>query len=211
MTHFLYLHGFASGPGSSKARYFKERVMETGREMIVPDLNNNDFEHLTLSGQLKLIDSIAGRLEGEIVLWGSSLGGLLAALYAEQNPRVSRLILMAPAFEYLERIPSRYGEEFMKAWKADGYAEFDHYYYNEKRKLHYKIMEDAESYPDHSIKRNIPALVIHGIGDETVPYEVSLAYLKKNSRAQLLLLNSDHSLGDQLETMWGHASSFLQI
>ena len=30
MTEFIYLHGFASGPGSQKARVFKDRFKKAG-------------------------------------------------------------------------------------------------------------------------------------------------------------------------------------
>ena len=39
-----------------------------------------------------------------LVLMGSSLGGYLAALYAERHPKaVDRLVLIAPAFGFLQR------------------------------------------------------------------------------------------------------------
>ena len=53
MTRIVYLHGFASGPASSKARYFKEHLETAGARVDVPDLAAGDFEHLTISGQIK--------------------------------------------------------------------------------------------------------------------------------------------------------------
>jgi len=50
MNRILYLHGFASGPSSSKARYFRGRLEAAGAHVEVPDLAAGDFEHLTLSG-----------------------------------------------------------------------------------------------------------------------------------------------------------------
>lgn len=38
---YIYLHGFASAPSSSKAIYFKEKL--DGSKVIVPDLNQDDF------------------------------------------------------------------------------------------------------------------------------------------------------------------------
>ena len=46
---YIYLHGFASGPGSTKARFFRDRFAEAGRELRVPDLAAGDFEHLTIT------------------------------------------------------------------------------------------------------------------------------------------------------------------
>ena len=51
----IYLHGFASGPMSSKAQFFRRRFEELGIEMRIPDLSEGNFEQLTISGQLRVI------------------------------------------------------------------------------------------------------------------------------------------------------------
>jgi predicted esterase YcpF (UPF0227 family) len=54
MNRIIYLHGFASGPGSSKARFFRERLERIGAAVEVPDLAAGDFEHLTITGHVNL-------------------------------------------------------------------------------------------------------------------------------------------------------------
>src|SRR6266849_1150851 len=101
VTSVLYLHGFASGPSSSKARYFREKLEACGLRVEIPDLAAGDFEHLTITGQLAVIERCA---KGQpICLSGSSLGGYLAALYAARHPEVERVILFAPAFHFAHR------------------------------------------------------------------------------------------------------------
>ena len=96
MNRILYLHGFASSPASSKARFFAARLRAAGGRVEIPDLAAGDFEHLTITGQLRVIEQAAA---GEpVALMGSSLGGYLAGLYAARHPEVSRVILLAPAF-----------------------------------------------------------------------------------------------------------------
>jgi uncharacterized protein len=56
MTQILYLHGFASGPSSSKARFFRERLERAGASVEVPDLAAGDFEHLTITAQLAVVE-----------------------------------------------------------------------------------------------------------------------------------------------------------
>src|SRR5579864_423003 len=98
MNRIVYLHGFASGPSSSKAGYFRQRLEGEGFSVAVPDLSEGNFEGLTLSGQLRVIDAAAG---GEnVALIGSSMGGYLAALYAARHADVERLVLLAPAFGF---------------------------------------------------------------------------------------------------------------
>ena len=70
--NLIYLHGFASGPMSSKAQFFRRRFAELGIEMQIPDLNQGAFERLTISGQLQVIEKLAAgpdmRLMGRA--WG---------------------------------------------------------------------------------------------------------------------------------------------
>ena len=88
----LYLHGFASGPASKKATFFRRRIPS----LEIPDLAAGDFEHLSITSQIDVIDEMT---VGESVsLIGSSMGGYLAALYAARRPEaVARLVLLAPA------------------------------------------------------------------------------------------------------------------
>jgi len=50
----IYLHGFASGPTSKKAAFFRDRMPA----LEIPDLAADDFEHLTVTGQLQLIENL---------------------------------------------------------------------------------------------------------------------------------------------------------
>ena len=100
MNRILYLHGFASSPASSKARFFAERMRAAGALIDIPDLAAGDFEHLTISGQLRVIERAAAG--DPVALMGSSLGGYLAALYAARHPEVSRVVLLAPAFGFAQ-------------------------------------------------------------------------------------------------------------
>ncbi len=51
---FYYLHGFASGPESFKAQFFKQEILRTYKsELIIPDLNTPTFENMTLEIPIK--------------------------------------------------------------------------------------------------------------------------------------------------------------
>jgi pimeloyl-ACP methyl ester carboxylesterase len=62
------------------------------------------------------------RLAGEsAVLFGSSLGGLTAALWAARNPRrCAALVLLAPAFDLGRRWIERMGQADVERWRRDG-------------------------------------------------------------------------------------------
>jgi predicted esterase YcpF (UPF0227 family) len=74
----VYLHGFASSPQSGKARFFAAKFRALGVPFTAPQLDEGNFEGLTISGQLKVVEQAVG--QDHVVLMGSSLGGYLAAL-----------------------------------------------------------------------------------------------------------------------------------
>src|SRR2546426_894461 len=57
MTRLAYLHGFASGPGSTKAQFFKARFAERGVTLEIPDLAP-DFTSMTVASMLVIVDAI---------------------------------------------------------------------------------------------------------------------------------------------------------
>src|SRR4051794_30682264 len=92
----LYCHGFASGPRSTKGVAFEKHFAERGVRIDRLDLRVPSFEHLRLSA---MIDTVTASIFESAVLVGSSLGALTAARVAERDPRVSAVILLAPAFQ----------------------------------------------------------------------------------------------------------------
>ena len=206
MSRFVYLHGFASGPGSKKAGFFKQRFAELGMGLEVPDLAEGDFRGLTLTGQLRVIERVS---RGEAVtLIGSSMGGYLAALYAARHPEVERLVLMAPAFCFLKRWQETLGPAALEKWRTSTTLDVFHYGEGRAAPLGYQLIEDAgqyEDYPDVSQ----PALIFQGKNDAAVPVEYSEEFARRHPQAKLLVMNSDHELLNVLDDMWMEASAFL--
>ena len=199
MARIIYLHGFASGPGSKKARFFRERFAELGIGVEVPDLAEGNFQGLTLSGQLRVIGRVS---RGEpVILIGSSMGGYLAALYAARHAEVERLVLMAPAFCFLKRWTETIGSAAMERWRATG--SYDVFHYGEGRRvpLGYQLIEDAAQYEDYPDVTQ-PVLIFHGANDASVPADYSFTFAEKHPQAKLHLINSDHELLNVLDDMW---------
>lgn len=204
----VYLHGFASSPESSKARFFAERFAELGVPFTAPRLDEGNFRGLTITGQLKVVEkAVAG---GPVVLMGSSLGGYVAALYAARHPKIDSLVLLAPAFQFPTRWRARYSAEELKQWKLRGTIPFFHYGFKEERELSYQIVEDAVQYEDEPAFQQ-PALVLHGRRDEVVPPIVSKVFAEGHPNVTLRLVDSGHELTDVLEELWMETATFLKF
>ena len=198
-VRYLYFHGFASSPSSKKAAFFRERI----HTLEIPDLNGGDFEHLTITGQLELIENLAA---GEPVsLIGSSMGGYLAALYAARHPEVVKMVLMAPAFGFVKRWAESVD---IDAWRRKGFL--DVYHYGEKRNRHlsYDLVEDAGQYEDFPDVHQ-STLIFHGLEDNVVPPRLSREFAASHPNARLHLFDSDHELLNALDAIWRAAGPFL--
>jgi len=213
----VYLHGFASSPQSSKARFFAGKFAEAGVAFEAPRLDQGEFRNLTISGQMLVVgNAVSAHREklakGEpLVLMGSSLGGYLAALYAERHPRaVDRLVLLAPAFEFLQRWRERLSAPEIEQWKREGSIPIFHYGSKTEQRLGYQFLEDAAQYeaaPDFHQR----ALILHGSDDTVVPSRVSHDFALEHTRVRLVLFKSGHELTDVLEGLWRETAGFLEI
>lgn len=203
---YIYLHGFASGPGSQKARYFRDRFRETGIELRVPDLAQGDFENLTISGQLAVVHAVAAGRPSTLI--GSSMGGYLAALYAARHREVERVVMMAPAFGFTRRWPQSLGPEKLEDWKRTGYLELYHYGEHRNRRLAHQLLEDASGYEDYPDVTQ-PTLVFHGERDEVVPAQLSRDFASNRPNVHLEIVDSGHELLDALAFMWEQTHRFL--
>lgn len=205
-ARWIYLHGFASGPGSRKAGYFRERLAGAGIEVEVPDLAEGNFENLTISGQLGVIERTA---RGEAVsLIGSSMGGYLAALYAARHPEVERIVLLAPAFGFARRWAESLPVDTLAEWKRTGFLSVYHYADGTERRVGYQLIEDGFQYEDYPDVRQ-PTLIFHGKQDAVVPAKYSQEYVSRRPGARLVLVDSGHELTDVLDLLWEQTARFL--
>lgn len=206
VTHILYLHGFASSPESTKARFFGEHLRQLGLRLSVPDLTNGDFERLTITGQLAILERSCGN--EPVTLIGSSLGGYVAALYAAKHPEVERLILLAPAFRFHELWRNQFGPEKLAAWRQNNTIQVFHYGLGQETPLRYEFYEDSGRFEPlpHFTQ---PALIFHGNFDPLVPVAFSLEIAERHKNVRVIRLDSGHELTDVLDVIWGESRPFL--
>jgi pimeloyl-ACP methyl ester carboxylesterase len=205
---YLYLHGFASGPLSHKAQFFREKLASTGVSLEIPGLDQGDFEHLTVTRQLDVITRLLAPQPA--ILIGSSMGGYLAALYASEHPEIKRMVLLAPAFGFASRWGAVFGEDKVAEWRLRGYAEVYHYATRDMRRLSIDLLNDSGRHPGYPVCSQ-PALIFHGANDDVVPLAASEVWVKENRQARLVRMDSGHELLDVLEPIWERAAPFLQL
>lgn len=221
MTDYIYLHGFASSPQSAKAQYLRDRFADLQIDLQLPDLNQGDFSHLTITRQIEQVAALfpqspldpllnQGGL-GEVTLIGSSLGGLTAALIGQKYSQVQRLVLLAPAFGFLSHWLPKIGEEQLQQWQIEKYLPVHHYGEGRSLPLHYQFVVDAAQYQDEKIQLSIPTLILHGRQDEVIPIKSSRDFAESNPWVQLIELESDHALGNVMADTWRFMQIFCQL
>jgi hypothetical protein len=208
---FIYLHGFASSPESAKAVYLRNCFLSRNISLEVPDLNQGDFSHLTISRQIAQVESLFPPNGTPVTLIGSSLGGLTSAWLGQQHSQVQRLVLLAPAFGFLSHWLPQLEDEQLRQWQTSGYISV--YHYGEKRSLplHYKFVEDADQYQETQLLRPVPTLILHGQQDEVIPIAASRAFAIARPWVQLIELDSDHALRDVMLQIWEAIQTFCQL
>lgn len=218
---FLYLHGFASSPQSSKARAFRAWGEARGVPIHALDLRVPTFEGLRFS-------SITARVRAAIdegtapvssplqtagdharaVLVGSSLGGLAACRVAEADPRVCAVLVMAPAFRLTERWRMRIGDAAWEAWRRDDALVVDDYATGVKRRLDFGFVEELErldvGFPDV----RVPVCVIHGTRDAVVDIELSRTWAAGKPHVRLIEVDDGHELAASTDRILAEADRF---
>lgn len=110
MTTKIFIHGLESNNQGTKARYFSEHFPD----MMIPNFSGSLAERMTKFLQ------ITAEMD-DLVLVGSSYGGLMATIFAvEQEVRVTKLILLAPALNFDEFRPYHGRKVSIPVWLYQG-------------------------------------------------------------------------------------------
>ncbi len=125
----------------------------------------------------------------KIGLMGSSFGGMASIIATSRSNDPYILALKSPLSDYRSMAHARRSEQELKDWKEKGFIELDSTD-EERKRLNYSFYEDAENVKGYEAagKIRIPALIVHGDEDETVPLTQSqkTARLIENCRLEII-------------------------
>ena len=214
IRHLFYLHGLASSPQSSKVRYLTDQLSRYRLPLHCPDLNEPDFSTLTVTRMLEQVEqSVRAMPPASVVLFGSSLGALVALHLAERGargggPPVDRMVLLSPALEF-GTSRTRLGEDGLAKWRETGWLEMTHHAYGDVRRLHYELFLDAGRYDSFTTTNTVPTVIVQGRGDEVVDPRMVERFAAARPHVRLVTVDDGHQLQDSLDVVWSETCSLL--
>lgn len=168
----LCCHGMLSNRGGEKHRLLSQLLHVRGLPTLRFDFagrgdSEGNLMHLSYSNEKQdlqaAIDYLVGRGAERFVVFGSSMGGAVALLWAAREERIVAVATLA-AVGLPAEIASRYPEQIM-TWEKQGYLDLP------EGRIGLAFVEDAQTHDVTSAVRVLraPILVVHGSEDEVVP------------------------------------------
>jgi len=209
--HAVYLHGFASSPGSSKATRFGRELTSRGVGFDCPDLNEPAFETLTVTRMLREAALVTGEAGAPVAMIGSSLGAFVAVHAAARDTtgKIDRLVLLAPALDFDGNRLSELGDRGLAAWKSSNQLAVFHYGYGRMMPVHYDLYADARRYSALQAEMSQPVQVFQGRFDTAVNPDTVERWARSRPNVELHMLDDDHQLLKSLDGIWREMEKFL--
>ncbi len=201
----ILCHGMMSCKEGKKQTALAERLEKSGFSVLRFDFSfcgesEGVFEEITFTQEVDDLRSAVRWLRdngGESIgLFGSSMGGGVAVLYASEDPAIKAMVTLA-AVVYPRYLADRLDDlrRKMEQWKEDG----DHF--GAEGDVGDIFFEDAGKHniPEAMSDCTVPVLIIHGESDEVVPVEEAFVLHEKASipKALKIMPGCDHRFTKQ--------------
>ena len=170
----ILCHGMESAKNSEKLIFLAQALAERGIPALRFDFryvgaSSGKFADITYSGEVEDLktayDFVQSRRLGPTVLFGSSMGGTVALLFAAQEPDIAAIVTLA-APVHPENFPTRVlTPTQLEHWRERGYITYN------GRRLNVSLLADLETLEVLQRAQLIrcPVLILHGDADEVVP------------------------------------------
>ena len=200
VSSLLYLHGLASSPKGRKRAMLEERFGPEGFVIAAPDLNVPSFRELSFDEMYAEAFVAFSESKPRLVV-GSSLGALVALSLAETfGAGGPPLVLIAPALAFGERWASKLPEG----------ESFEMFHHGEGRNLpiHRRFFEEMAHVTVDASPPPVPASVVMGTLDESVPFEQVAARWKEWEASGRLIPGSRfHAVDGGDHSLLGHGGA----
>jgi pimeloyl-ACP methyl ester carboxylesterase len=211
----LFIHGLGSHRRGEKTCYFAQRFNAVGRSVAAIDMRGHGdsdgaTRDLTMSRLLADVSAAAAWTaarsgQRRTLLIGASIGASVAAWHAVRQPATTEaLILIAPSLRFPSTFAHTLGREAIERWRRTGIRRFHNDWID--LEIGYGLVADAVRYDPAELRRQLasPLLLIHGMQDETIPWQQSADFVRNYPRmlADLFLLgDGDHRLTECKELL----------
>ena len=214
----LYIHGYSDNMKESKSMKMEEISKNIKVDLVKLDL----YGHGESSGELKymtmddwyncckiITEKIIYPTNKKIILIGSSLGGWLSYILAEElKDKIIAVVSIAGAIDFFTEVI----EPLIKEEDKNKEFVYEMVYDNGKPSGDFvsrKLIESSRKYnflTKDKIDIRCKIRIIHGLKDPVVPYENSIAFAKKVEGKDVKLyleknMNHDLTLENNLKTM----------
>ena len=208
----VFFGGFRSDMTGAKALALEALCKADGRRFLRFDYSGHgqssgDFTEGTIGewkqDALDILDHIA---PGENILVGSSMGGWIMLLAALARPdRVRGLVGIASAPDFTEMLLWGSATEAQKKQlRVEGLIHVPSCYGQEPYPISYRLIEEGRSHLllNGDIPLTCPVRLLHGTGDEDVPYRVSEQLMQRLAATDVtltLVKGGGHRLSEPAE------------
>jgi alpha-beta hydrolase superfamily lysophospholipase len=203
----LYVHGFGSTRGGAKAEALEAACAARGWTFAAFDFrghgqSSGDLLGLSGAALQEDLDAVRqyllGRGARRLCLVGSSMGGWASAWFTFRHPDVvPACVLLAPALDFLGRRWEGLDETARRAWEETGRLRIRSEWLDVE--VGPGLLAERGQFPLERLAARwaTPALLFHGMGDDTVPYADSLTFVERTPYPHVelcLLRDGDHRL-----------------
>ncbi len=218
----VFVHGFASNRRGEKSQALEAACAKTGWTFAAFDCRGHgesdgtmrDLRPSRLQEDLRAVrDWLAARGVRRLFLVGSSMGASVSAWFALACDDVRACVFIAPAFRFLERRWESLSEFERDWWRKAGSVRYKNEWIDVD--VGFGLMEERHlfTFDELAGRWTKPALIFHGLADDTVPVADSIDFIQRAPGTQIelrLFKNGDHRLTAYKDEMAAEACRFFQ-
>ncbi|MBI2145717.1 alpha/beta fold hydrolase [Candidatus Woesearchaeota archaeon] len=218
-TAIIFLHGFPGNMFGTAVRVFnlfsKLGYLCFRFEFSGTNTSEGKFENKLMSQEVKEVKCAIDFLENnfpfkKLVLIGHSTGAIDAALYAHQDQRINKLILMGGVSDLKHAVQYDFTDQQVHDFWTKGYITYqnpDKWYHKKRLKKAFYDEFFTLDLPKAMKKYHGPLLIVHGSKDEAVPVKEAygLYHLAHKPKRLAIIRGADHRFikkRHQLQLLW---------